>query len=225
MLAVVWAMEHFKHYLLVKNFTLETDHKALLPIFNRERINREYSSRLIQWRHRLLPYFFEVIHAPGKEMGITEYLSRFPNTKGPEDKSLTQEITICQLNFLNDWKNLNLERAIWSESSDPLIPKSRKDSVHISRKLGVNDSKRGSRGKSVLEPIRMLDLVIDTKADILEECVNNQSKSNKTTFAANSFRGSDSKQVNVGGHKPHFKNCRKDPKYFNCKLSFFQKNK
>ncbi len=128
-------MEHFKHYLLGKNFTLETDHKALLPIFNRQRINREYSPRLIGWRHRLLPYNFEVIHTPGKEMGITDYHSRTPNTFGPEDKSLTKEITICQLKFLNEWKNQNLERAIWNESSDPLLPKIRKRSIRKSLDL------------------------------------------------------------------------------------------
>ena len=66
-------MEHFKHYLLGKNFTLETDHEALLLVFNRQGINREYSPQLIRWRYRLLPYNFEVLHTPGKETGITDY--------------------------------------------------------------------------------------------------------------------------------------------------------
>ena len=55
LLAVVWGVQYFKHYLLGRKFRLETDHKALVSVFNRERINKEYSPRLIRWRHRLLP--------------------------------------------------------------------------------------------------------------------------------------------------------------------------
>ena len=55
LLAVVRGVECFKHYLLGRKFRSETDHKALVSVFNRERINKEYSPRLIRWRHRLLP--------------------------------------------------------------------------------------------------------------------------------------------------------------------------
>ena len=61
-----------------RRFTLEKDHIALISVFNRERVNKDYSPRLIRWRHRLLPYEFEVVHRPGQTMGITDYLSRSP---------------------------------------------------------------------------------------------------------------------------------------------------
>ncbi len=35
LLAVKWATEHFKHYLLGRHFTVETDRKALVSVFNR----------------------------------------------------------------------------------------------------------------------------------------------------------------------------------------------
>ena len=78
LLAVIWGVEYFKHYLMGRNFRLETDHKALISVFNRERVNKDYSPRLIRWRHRLLPYEFDVFHNAGKTMRITDYLSRSP---------------------------------------------------------------------------------------------------------------------------------------------------
>ncbi len=67
LLAVVWGVEYFKHYLMGRKFKLETDHKALVSVFNRERLNKDYSPRLIRWRDRLLPYEFEVTHSQEKQ--------------------------------------------------------------------------------------------------------------------------------------------------------------
>ena len=161
-------------------------------------------------------------------MGITDYLSRTPNASGPEDKSLTQEITICQLNFLNDWKNLNLEKAIWNEATDPLLPKSRKSVVHKNRKVGSSDVKRKNFGEGILEPMRMLDLVKRTKANLLEETVNDQSSSIKTIRNSDSLSATELERANFGGSKPHFRFNRKDSHYFNCnlrELSRFQKKR
>ena len=49
LLAVKWATEHFKHYLLGRRFTIETDHKALVAVLNRHRMTKEYSSRITRW--------------------------------------------------------------------------------------------------------------------------------------------------------------------------------
>ncbi len=46
LVAVKWAVEHFKFYLLGRKFRVETDHKALVSVFGRHRLNKEYSSRL-----------------------------------------------------------------------------------------------------------------------------------------------------------------------------------
>ena len=89
-----------------RKFTVETDRKALLPIFNKNCIEKQYSSRLIRWRQRLLPYNFEVIYRPGRTMGLTDILSRSPHGNSPPDKPLEEEsFVIAKIGALNDIKN------------------------------------------------------------------------------------------------------------------------
>ncbi len=72
LLAVKWAIEYFKFYLRGRLFQVETDHTALVAVLGRNRSNREYSSRLIRWRMRLIPFEFDIVYKPGSSMGITE---------------------------------------------------------------------------------------------------------------------------------------------------------
>ena len=83
LLAVVWALEHFKYYLYGAQFTLQTDHQALLSALKENRGNKTYQSRLTRWVDRLLPFHFSVEHIPGKNMGFADYLSRHPSSDPP----------------------------------------------------------------------------------------------------------------------------------------------
>ena len=76
LLAVVWSTYHFRYYLYGNRFELITDHKALLSALRNNRANKTYQSRLIRWVDKLLPFDFTVNHLAGKEMGLTNYLSR-----------------------------------------------------------------------------------------------------------------------------------------------------
>ncbi len=40
LLAVIWAVGHFKFYLMGRKFQVETDHKALVSVFGRHRMNK-----------------------------------------------------------------------------------------------------------------------------------------------------------------------------------------
>ena len=83
LLAVVWSLEHFKHYLYGTELTLQTDHRALLSALNENRGNKTYQSRLTRWVDRLLPFNFNLEHIPGKNMGFADYLSRHPKNLPP----------------------------------------------------------------------------------------------------------------------------------------------
>ena len=83
LLAVFWALEHFKYYLYGSHFTLQTDHQALLSALKENRGNKTYQSRLTRWVDRLLSFHFSVEHIPGKNMGFADYLSRNPSSDAP----------------------------------------------------------------------------------------------------------------------------------------------
>ena len=76
LLTIVWAIEHFKHYLYGVQFNVVSDHKALMSLLKPNRGNETFSSRLTRWVDRLLLFDFEVIHVAGKTLGMADYLSR-----------------------------------------------------------------------------------------------------------------------------------------------------
>ena len=86
LLAVVWAVDCFKHYLLGKAFVIATDHKALTSALGEHRSNKTDQSRLTRWVDRLLPYQFKITHIPGRDMGIVDYLPKEPNGESELDE-------------------------------------------------------------------------------------------------------------------------------------------
>ena len=97
LLAVVWAVDRFKHYLLGKEFVIATDHKALTSALGEHRSNKTYQSRLTRWVDRLLPYQFKITHIPGKDMGIVDYLSREPNGEPWPESELDERIVVTSI--------------------------------------------------------------------------------------------------------------------------------
>ena len=79
LLAVVWSVEHFKNYVYGINFGVVLDHKALQSVLKSNKGNKTYSSRLTRWVNRLLPFDFNVVHEPGRTLGLADYLSRHPS--------------------------------------------------------------------------------------------------------------------------------------------------
>lgn len=70
-LAVVWACEVLRHYLIGKRFLLETDHAALCWA-----LKGRTHGRLGRWALLLSEYDFEVKHRPGTRNRVADALSR-----------------------------------------------------------------------------------------------------------------------------------------------------
>ena len=97
LLAVVWSVDRFKHYLLGKEFVIATDHKALVSALDENKSNKTYQSRLTRWVDRLLPYQFKVVHLPGKDMGIVDYISRNPKGEPWPESVLDEKFVVTSI--------------------------------------------------------------------------------------------------------------------------------
>lgn len=82
-LAVKWALDSLRYYLLGRQFTLETDHKALAWM---QRM-KDTNSRVTRWYLAMQPFHFTICHVPGRDNVTADYLSRCPGPglEGGED--------------------------------------------------------------------------------------------------------------------------------------------
>ena len=74
-LAATWACEKFRTYLLGLDFTIETDHKPLVPLLTTKCLSA-LPPRIIRFRLRLSHFSYTVIHVPGKFLYTADALSR-----------------------------------------------------------------------------------------------------------------------------------------------------
>lgn len=73
LLAIVWAIEHFRVYLYGKKFQVVTDHRPLAWLMDL----RDPSSRLMRWKIRLAHYDFTIEYIKGKLNHVADCLSRY----------------------------------------------------------------------------------------------------------------------------------------------------
>ena len=102
LLGIVWSIDYFKYYLYGKNFTVVTDHRALLSILKEHRSNKSYNSRLSRWIDRLLPYNFTIEHMPGAKMGLVDYISRNPFARAKKISTYDEHFVVATISKIRD---------------------------------------------------------------------------------------------------------------------------
>ena len=95
-LAVAWGCNHFRLYLLGAHFTVLTDHKPLVSIFNKPGSNPP--ARIANWIFKLQNYDYTVIYRPG-ENNPADYLSRHTNEQTPSDHVVSSSAE-CYVHFI-----------------------------------------------------------------------------------------------------------------------------
>lgn len=78
LLAVVVSVEHFRHYLLGREFIIRTDHASLKWLIN----FKNPEDQLARWLEILFQYNFKIMHRPGQNHGNADALSRRPCSCG-----------------------------------------------------------------------------------------------------------------------------------------------
>ena len=82
LLAVVYFMKHFRHYLLGRKFLVRSDHHALQWIFKL----RDPTGQMARWQEVLANFDFELIYRPGQHHGNADGMSRIPWEAEEEEK-------------------------------------------------------------------------------------------------------------------------------------------
>ncbi|KAF9756156.1 Retrovirus-related Pol polyprotein from transposon 17.6, partial [Nosema granulosis] len=94
LLAVVKGIEHYRHYLLGKEFILKTDHKALTYLWTAKNPN----TRLLRWALKLQEYKFKIQYIKG-EVNASDGLSRICAVRtAPYENSLSGDEKLKILN-------------------------------------------------------------------------------------------------------------------------------
>ena len=106
LLGVVRAVELYKNYFSGSDFEVITDHKALLSALSTNHGNETNHSRLTRWVDRLLPFSFTIKHLVGKDMGLTDLISRIPAGKALPPSHYDEEFVVANIDKIK--KSINL---------------------------------------------------------------------------------------------------------------------
>ena len=117
------------------NFGVVSD-LALQSVLKSNKGNKTFSSRLTRWVDRLLPFDFNVVHEPGRTLGLADYLSRHPAEYNGSILKAEE--------LFNIWFTINVVK----ETVPILNRKSAKENGPIRNKEGLERTKLAN--KSVL---------------------------------------------------------------------------
>ncbi|GKA03482.1 reverse transcriptase domain-containing protein [Tanacetum coccineum] len=103
MLAVVYAFEKFRSYLIMNKSVVYTDHSALKYLFNK----KDAKARLLRWVLLLQEFDFKVIDTKGAENYAADHLSRLENPyKNVFDpKEINETFPLETLNAVNSYQS------------------------------------------------------------------------------------------------------------------------
>lgn len=74
--AIVEAVKTWRHFLIIKPFSIYTDQRSLSYIFEKHHAKKIKNDKIERWRLELMPFQFEIKHLPGKLNVVADTLSR-----------------------------------------------------------------------------------------------------------------------------------------------------
>ena len=92
-MAIVKTINHFKYYLLGREFTVRSDHQPLKYLAS----VKDMSQRLYRWWMEIENYHATIIYRPGKKHGNADAISRLINTRSEEQDEDPENDTVVIL--------------------------------------------------------------------------------------------------------------------------------
>ena len=129
-LAICWAIRDCKHYLAGAKFTVITDHRPLVGVFQKPLIEQT-NARLLRLQEKLQDYTFTVVWSPGKTNYIADALSRAPVFDPPEKEEYAVNHIIAE--------NLH---TILSVKSKEFVQATRDDEEYLLIRKAILDGKK-----------------------------------------------------------------------------------
>ena len=123
-LASVWACEHFHHHLYGgPEFTIETDHKPLVPLINSADLDRT-PLRCQRLLLRLMKYNGKAVYVPGKLLTIADTLSRAPVSAAQPSPDLQDDVS-AHVAAVTQHTSQTVDPAALRQSTaaDPVLPR------------------------------------------------------------------------------------------------------
>jgi len=98
LLAIMWAVEKYKEYIVGETFSIVTDNSAVSYL---SRL-KDTDSKVARWASRIEPYLDRIVHRPGRENTVADALSRAPVSGTEEDENLMEDpeeifVPLCSL--------------------------------------------------------------------------------------------------------------------------------
>ena len=96
-LAITWGLEQTKFFTLgCPDLTVITDHKPLIKIYGDKRLDEIRNTRLARLKQRTFPWYFKIIHLPGKTNPACDATSRYPSSADDRD-DLTESMVLASI--------------------------------------------------------------------------------------------------------------------------------
>ena len=90
-LAIVWAFEKFRNYIIGLKVRIHTDHKPLVPLFNDISLQK-LPIRVQRFRLRMMRYSYVVEYIPGEDNVVADTLSRSTTSPEKVDERFADEV-------------------------------------------------------------------------------------------------------------------------------------
>ena len=169
-LAVVWACERLKLYLIGKEFNLNVNNKAVQLIFGNPKAKT--CARIERWSLRLIPYKFKINHIPGIT-NIADYISRHATSEVKNGLDYVVEYVNSLVDFnlpmnikmdlllLETEKDQTLNKVKIMLDSDKCIEESMSTYFNIRAELSVSSEGLVLYGNSIVIPLALQEEVIN----------------------------------------------------------------